>query len=261
MNRVLLSILLILSCILSYADHLSFNALSRKKPVTFKPNLNLTGTLTDSSVLTGNIALVLTNDQFNYLFLKVEYIINHDTLTDYIKTGKNYNKKIKTLIIEPNTNLIINLYLNNTEVKNVIGLNGTISFDTFPLTPFKRDHIKFDFTGSYWDKDLLPLFQFSKEDTSSYKLTLNFAFNENYCYDKLFVKIKIVNPEQGIIELDKEVTLNQGEYLKFKPVLKKLSLNEATVKKKGYYYIQIKHVMKQNKVNGIDYINFELAKE
>jgi len=236
-----------------------FKSLSKEKPVICENDIDNALTL-EEKIFTNVILSLITNKKDTILFLRLDYIIGSDTITDYVKVNKVYNDTIKQLVINPGKKLKVLVSLNNKHISETSNIKGKIEIHNHlpaPESPNYKEHI---FTGAVWKAKELPLFKFTKDDEDLYKMKFYFYLSENYLYDKLFLKFKFITPDQGIVELEKEIKISDQEFHKFTKRKVTIPINEINVGQSGYYYVQLKHQMATTLVNGIEMINYKLVK-
>lgn len=195
------------------------------------------------------------------LYIRAIYIIGEDTLTDYYHYTANYDGLVKQIPLNATEKVQIFLYLNNEEVEEVKNLTGSINLNASGIAPSNNKPSKNLFAGTIWSADDPVLFKITKTDEVKQKLKLNFAFTENFEFDKLFIRVKVISPEQGIVVLNKEISVNTSNYLEYSKNVIKTEVPEIIVMASGVYYIQITHQMANFRVNGIDNASFELVKD
>ena len=117
------------------------------------------------------------------------------------------------------------------------------------------------FTGTVWKDDQLPLFRISKADEKNQQLSIDVELTENYEFDKVFVKIKVVSPAQGILLFSKELAVNEEQHIAFRRKTVKIDFPDLHVQKNGSYYVQVFHQMVQSRVNGVESISNHLTEK
>ena len=236
-----------------------FKSLSNEKPVVCENDIDNALTL-EEKILSHVILSITTNKKDTTLFLKLDYVIGFDTITDYIKVNRTYKDTVKKLIINPGKKLKVLVSLNNKHITETSNLKGKIEIHNHVLPTQSPNYNEHVFTGTVWEAKELPLFKFTKDDEDLYKMKFYFYLSENYLYDKLFLKFKFITPDQGIVELEKEIKISDKEFHKFTKRKVTIPINEISVGQSGYYYIQLKHQMASTLVNGIEMINYKLVK-
>ncbi len=195
------------------------------------------------------------------LYLRAIYVIGKDTLTDFLHYSSNYDGLIKQVVMNSGERLEIFLYLNNDEVEEVKNLTGTINLNPGGIVPTNLKAHKNVFAGTVWNAEDPVLFKIIKTDSIQQMLRVNFAFTENFEFDRLFVRVKVISPEQGIVVLNKEIEVNTSDFLEYSKNTIKTEIQEIVVRSPGTYYLQVTHQMQNLRVNGVDNASYELVKQ
>jgi len=244
---------LILSFIWSFSMAEDFAFLSRNYPVKvgFKSE--------SKTILDVKFKLNSSKSKKRNLYIRAIYIIGNDTITDYLHYTSNFDGLLKQIPLSGGEQVECYLYLNNEETEEVKNLIGSISLipggSLQPNDKLNRNL----FPGTLWSAEDPVLFKISKQDDTQKSLRINFAFTENFEFDRLFIRLKVISPEQGIVVLNKEIEVNTSDFLEFSKNAIKTEIPEVFVKGQGTYYIQITHQMQNFRVNGIDNASFELV--
>ena len=193
------------------------------------------------------------------IYLHVRYIINEDTLNDYLYFGEGYTGMIKEFYLEAGDSVYAYLYLNNEETGKIDNLKGFFNAIAGPGLDMTSTGELCRFTGTVWKDDQLPLFRISKADEKKQQLSIDVLLSENYEFDKLFVKIKVVSPAQGILLFTKELVVNEEQNIGLRKKTVKIDFPDLEVQKIGSYYVQLFHQMGQSRVNGVESISYHLT--
>jgi hypothetical protein len=193
------------------------------------------------------------------IYLNVRYVIGKDTLNDYLYFGEGYTGMIKEIYLEQGDSVQAYIYLNNEETDKVINLNGSFTVKAGPGLDMTSTGEVCRFTGTIWKDDQLPLFRIAKADDKKQQLSIDVDLTENYEFDKLFVKIKVVSPAQGILLFSKELAVNDEQIIGFRRKTVKIDFPDLEVQKAGSYYVQVFHQMGQSRVNGVESISYHLT--
>ena len=198
------------------------------------------------------------SDSSRDIFVKVDYIIDKDTITDYYYVDENFQEKTKEIKLLKGSTLTANLYLHTQGTTKLDSIRGDFSYKFSPI----NEEVEVDglrkFTGTIWQTNEQVLFRINKQDAKKQKVEIEIKTTENYSYDQLFLKVKAVSPVDGIILLDKTLAINKSQYLDYARKLVILSLDEFKMAKEGNYYIQISQQMVAQHLNGIEGISYKL---
>lgn len=230
-----------------------FTSLSREKPVTVSyaadRNSNVSFMLSVKSLKENRLDI----------FLRVCYIIDSDTLNDYLYLDESYNGMIKEIYVHQGDSVKAFIYLNNDETVKIDNLKGSFSVKSAPGIDMHSSGDVCRFTGSVWKDDQLPLFRISKTNEQNQLLSLDIALTENFEFDKLFLKIKIISPAQGIQLYTKELVVNEEPELPYRRKTMKIDFTDLEVQKSGSYYVQVFHLMSQKRINGVESVAYRLT--
>ncbi len=248
-------VLFIFLCAISLTGNtlaLEFSTLSKYKPTQIS--------YTTANKTYVSFALKISPDKplKSDLFIRVQYEIGSDTLNDYIYTDGEYDGIIKELFLDAGESVTVSLFLNNSGMDFINDLNGSIDIEKKEDTDVSSDEGAFHFVGSVWKLDESPIFRISKTDSEQKSLVLKFSLTENYEFDVLFIRAKIISPMQGILMLNKTVEVNNEAFLPYKGKTVEVTFPDLHMDKPGSYYVQLTHEHHSRRVNGIQSISWEL---
>lgn len=248
-----IAVLFLCVFIIEATHAVSFSELSRETPV-------MVGFSADK---TSNVSFQLTlkslkENRLN-IFLNVQYIIGKDTLNDYLYLDESYEGTIKEIYLNKGDSVFAFIFLNNEETNMIKNLKGSFETQTEPGLDMSSTGEMSKFTGTVWKSDQLPLFRIAKSDEKSQMLNIDVSLTENFEFDKLYMKIKVVSPAQGILLYTKELTVNKTPELPYKRKVIKIDFPDLEMKKPGSYYVQVFHEMKNSRINGVEYISYRLT--
>lgn len=251
MKRVSAIFLFLCSALVSSA--VDFTSLVREKPLmvnyTAQKNINVSFLFNVKSVKESKLDI----------YLNVRYIIGNDTLNDYLYFGESYTGTIKDIYLEQGDSVQAYIYLNNEETGKIDNLKGSFSINAGPGADMTSTGDICRFAGTIWKDDQLPLFRIAKADEKKQQLSIDVELTGNYEFDKLFVKIKVVSPAQGILLFSKELVVNEEQNIAFRRKTVKIDFPDLEVQKAGSYYVQLFHQMGQSRVNGVESISYHLT--
>ena len=251
MKRASVVFLFLCSALVSSA--VDFTSLVREKPLmvsyTAQKNINVSFLFNVKNVKESKLDI----------YLNVRYIIGKDTLNDYLYFGESYTGTIKEVYLEQGDSVQAYIYLNNEETGKIDNLKGSFSVNAGPGVDMTTTGDICRFAGTIWKDDQLPLFRIAKPDDKKQQLSIDVELNENYEFDKLYVKIKVVSPAQGILLFSKELAVNEEQNIAFRRKTVKIDFPDLEVQKAGSYYVQLFHQMGQSRVNGVESISYHLT--
>jgi hypothetical protein len=249
--RYLVTILLFVSSFSTLA--VDFTKVSRDEPITtvypasFKCFVDISLFLDATSVYKAPV------------YLNISYIIGDDTLNDHLKINGSHNGVIKQFFLEEGERLTTIIRLQNEETNEIEGLEGSLRIVRNPDFTPTDNHGKNTFLSGVWKSDQTPLFRISVKDSIPQLFILKLYLNENFEYDKLYLKVKVISPSVGILMLEREVVINEGDTLFPSRKSMNIEFPELDVSIPGSYYFQLISNMAGNRINGIDKIEYKIA--
>ena len=192
------------------------------------------------------------------LALKVKCTINGNVFHEYVTYSIGDDERVKRILLEPGQMLKAELFLHEKGLKSLTPVTG--NFDVARQSSIKvGESVSANiFTDGLWSETQLPLFRVIKEDATAKTLQLQFNFNEQYEFDKLYWKLKVISPVDGILLFDKSVDVNKVSIVTKNPKTAKIELPDIPIQSEGTYYIQLQHNMETAFVNGVESVDYEL---
>lgn len=195
------------------------------------------------------------------LFLTVSYILGSDTLNDQIKVDGNTNQVIKQLFLDEEERLTVSVKLNNENIEQVEGIEGSLRIVRNPDFKPTDDQGKTEFLSGVWKSDQTPLFRIVNKDSVPQFFRLKMMFNEQFEYDKLYFKLKVISPIVGIQVLEKSVGIHESDERKMTNKSFEIDVKEIEMLKPGTYYFQVIPNMTASRVNGVEKVGYEIVRE
>ena len=195
------------------------------------------------------------------VFLRISYIIGTDTLNDNLTINGSHNAVIKRLFLDEGERLTAVIQLNNGETNEIDSLEGSLRIVRNPDFKPTDDQGKNTFLSGVWKSDQTPLFRIGIEDSIPQVFILKFLLNENFEFDNLYFKMKIISPSAGIVMLDKTVKVNEGTVLNPGKKSFSLDISEVDLSTPGTYYFQVMQNTSSSRINGIVKIDYEIVRE
>lgn len=249
--RLLITIILLLQAATSFG--VDFTRLSSEEPITtgypaeFKCYVDVS--------LSVNAAGVYSNP----IFLRVSYIIGADTLNDNIRVDGTIDKVVKQFFLDEGERLTAIIHLNNGETKEINGIQGSLRIVRNPDFKPTNAHGNNIFLSGVWKSDQTPLFRVSTHNSTPQAFRLKLSLNENYEFDRLYLKMKVISPSAGIIMLDKEVVVTEHSEQEMRKKTFSIAVDEVDLSAPGTYYFQVMHNMATTRINGIEKIGYEIV--
>ncbi|MFM1875328.1 MAG: hypothetical protein RL266_1065 [Bacteroidota bacterium] len=250
MRFLLLYLLLSLSVAAFAVD---FSKISREEPVstTYPSNFKC---YVDVSLF-----LDATQVTSSPVYIRMVYIIGSDTISDNIKIEGHFNGVVKQMFLDEGERLTVNMHLNNEGFEQLDGIDGSLRIVRNPDFKPTDDQGKNSFLSSVWKSDQTPLFRISVKDSVPQLFKLKVGLNENFEFNRLYLKMKVISPTAGILMLEKEVIVTERPVIEARKRNFVIDLNEIDISTPGTYYFQIMQNMHGQRINGIDSIDYELV--
>lgn len=236
----------------------TFNSLSKDIPVVFKNDIDEKLRNSENLIESNVILNINKNYKDSIVFIKIEFLLDGEILTDYYKVYNQFDDTIKKFILKSNQQLELKIYLNDKYIKKK-EVDGSIIFYNKKYIIPEPDYIQHEFTGNYWYFKNTPLLKFSKDNNKKYNLKIRFYFSESYLYDNLLLSFKTISPEEGILEWEEKILVNEDDYLSFQKKIIEVFIEKINVERQGFYYIQCKQVMWDLYLNGIIKVDYEFV--
>lgn len=253
MRLLFLSVLLI-TTIASYA--VDFAKLSRNEPVSATYQANF------KCYIDVSFFLDLSSSPATTGFVRFSYVIGQDTLNDLLQVDKSYNAVVKRIFLDEGEHLTVSAYLANAETELLDGIDGSLRLVRNPELEPSDDQGKNTFMGSIWKSDQTPLFRIVlKEGEASKKFKLTVKLNENFEYDKLLLKVKVISPVAGIVMVEKALNVNESKNVERRKRSISITFDEIQISQPGSYYFQVMQNMTGARINGVEMVSYELVSE
>ena len=207
-----------------------------------------------------DIMLDIDLDKINResLALKVKCTINGNVFYEYKVFEKGNNGSIKRILLEPGKMFKAELFLHEKGMKSLIPVSGTFDLVRQRSIQVSESVSASTFLSDLWAETQLPLFRFIKEDGIKKTLNVKFNFTDQYEYDKLHYKVKVISPVDGILLYEEVIEVNTEKYVARKPKSIEIDLTKIPVVGAGTYYLQFQHNMNSSYLNGVKSLEYEL---
>lgn len=192
------------------------------------------------------------------VYLRISYIIGEDTLNDNLKVDGSHNAVIKQFFLDEGERLTTIIRLQNGETNEIEGLEGSLRIVRNPDFAPIDDQGKNTFLSGVWKSDQTPLFRASVKDSSAQIFSLKLSLNENFEFDILYLKMKVISPSAGISMLERDVVVNEDALLVPRRKSIRIEFPELVVSVPGSYYFQVMSNMSGTRINGVDKIEYEI---
>jgi hypothetical protein len=230
-----------------------FTFISRSQPVTLVHAAEFTAYVDISLKLNTEKATGKT------LHLRLRYIIGNDTLHDNLTVKDGHSGVVKQLLMNEGERLTAQVILNNAEVDVIEGLEGSFRASTNGTVSVPSAMGQSEFLGHVWLREQNPLFRVKFEDAAPREVQLVFNLDENYEFDALHFKVKVISPEQGILFLTRSATVTEETQQQSRKRTLRLSLDGVNFSYPGSYYLQVMHTMVPDRVNGVEQVSYQVV--
>lgn len=246
-----LLLLLLLTTFCSYSK--SFRSLSSREPFEIS-SVSETEGYKDIHLLAINKSQV-----YPEIPLKVLFIINRDTLIDYLILNENIRDNIKSLYLYEGDTMQVLISVACADDLSV-KIKGNVSIKEPMITSVDRSINTCRLPGSYWDVEQPMMFRVTKRDSILDIMKFQFNFNENYSFDKFYFQVNIISPDSNFRSVEVEVQVNEGEVLKY--TRKTIStMEEFKLKVPGKYIVELVPLMGDRRINGINSLGYKLLRK
>lgn len=248
-----LIVILLLSTLPLLTNAVDFSQLSTSTPVSTTYNANF------KCYVDASFFLDLQDAPAQSVFVRATYIIGTDTLNDLVKVDQHFDGVLKRIFLDEGERLTILLRMNTDGLDRVDGIKGSLQAIRNPDIKPDPPNAGNSFENNIWRTGFTPLFRVVKEDSVPQTMQLEISFDQNYEFDRLFFKVKVISPADGILMLDKAIVVNEENYVTMRSKKVQLDLTEVDMSVPGTYYFQVMQNMAQDRVNGVQHIDHKLV--
>lgn len=251
--RILIVFVLLLQTTVSFG--VDFSKLSRSEPISTLYPANF------KCYVDVSLFLNVLDAYKGPVFLRVSYVIGNDTLNDNLEINGSFNGVIKQIFLDEGERLTAFIHLNNGETEEIDGIEGSLRIVRNPDFKPTEEQGKSTFLSGVWKSDQTPLFRVAVNDSTPKLFRLKLTIDENFEFDKLYFKMKVISPAVGILMLNKQISVNEGAALDIRKKSFKVDLEEIDLSTVGTYYFQVMPDMNAMRLNGVRKIEYEIVAE
>ena len=190
------------------------------------------------------------------LILSIDF--NGEVINDYLWVPDSFKGTLKTVFLKKGESFKASLFINSEDSMTLNNIEGNFSTKVAILTFNSADESSFLFTGDLWSDNEVPLFRLEKRDSTRQGIKFIFDINENFEYDKLYVKMKVISPTHGVMNFEKVIEVNSGEYISNNQTVFVIDLEGFNIEKQGNYYFELTQNHVSTRVNGVVSVSYEL---
>lgn len=228
----------------------SFSGLSNNTPITLNKIVD------DEGYKTIHLLAENKSEDYDSIPLKLELIINKDTLVDYIILNEVMNKTIKTFYQYEGDHVQVNLFIQNDSLIEIKKIKGNIKFDDPMILNSNRMTNTKSFIGNYWDVKQNTMFRIIKVDSIPKTTRFTIQFDQNYAYDKFYYQINVLAPDSSFDSFEGKISVNKGDTLNLTTSFIEIP-KEIVITQNGKYTVDIVPLMGVQRINGVKSIGYK----
>ncbi|QTN39614.1 hypothetical protein HZ996_10850 [Cryomorphaceae bacterium] len=180
----------------------------------------------------------------------VQYSIGRDTLFDLVTVSDTGWMLVKNFPLLADDTLCASL-LDST-------IDAEWSFRREGIEPVVQNEDFREFTGDIWYYKDVALLRIEKTRDYPEKMNIVVGLQRGFDLDRLFLKVKLIHPTEGVKEVEKEVRVADADELGKTDRLLRVYIPEWTLTEKGRYFLRISHQHYADRLNGIDFVSYEM---
>tara|TARA_B110000211_G_scaffold223749_1_gene273967 strand:+ start:2177 stop:2929 length:753 start_codon:yes stop_codon:yes gene_type:complete len=196
---------------------------------------------------------------YNEVPLKLQYIINNDTLIDYMILKEAIRGDVKTLFLLEGDSLKVLLSIIHKDSVEVKIKGNITSKEPMVLETSDSGASKY-LHGNYWDVKQPCIFRVIKRDTFPEILNFQFNFNENFNYNEFYFQVNIISPDSSFKSIESKFNMNSSPFLSFESKIQE-TIEDFKLKLSGKYIVEIVPFMNSRRINGINSVGYKVVKE
>jgi hypothetical protein len=182
-------------------------------------------------------------------------MISGDTLNEYfsLKSGKLIVKK---LWVRKGEELQLRLSYSTPDSSSTIKL----SIDDRILSEEEELPDLKSFDGDVWYERPGILFTIEKKDRVAEDLLLVVGFTSSYEYLDAYFKITLIKPDRGKLAFFPSMPVEWDQRIEDGVWIGRVRIGEKVLKDRGTYYFQIEPNVDATRLNGVDFISYEIIR-
>lgn len=229
-----------------------FNSLSSNQGVTVIYNAR------ENSHVDIHLGMIAEKAKRKTVSIKMLLSIGEGICTEYRTVESLYAGVVKQVFLNEGDQLKVELFLHEQGMDELLGLEGDLSLERNTELKIDEEFSNSRFFGDIWSDRQLPLFRVSKDSAGKEMLSLTFNFTDQFEYDKLFFRLKVISPVDGILLYEKEVPVLSGDGERRARSVE-MEFEDVPIEEPGSYYYQVSHRMLNTHINGISGVKFNLS--
>lgn len=195
-----------------------------------------------------NLSINLQKSDFKNVVVKVFYLWDKDTITEYFPINAFSAKTLKYIYVEKGKKLQVGLQVVGNGFLDKI--SGDIDIKSSDVNDIK-DNNEIIFAGGYANNYTDGyIFKVVVDELKSNKMMFDFITNENFNEDKLHLQISYTMPNGTFGTEKKSLDVNSGSFLTFEKKKHTLSFSNF-IKQTGTYTFKIEFLNNTAILNGV----------
>ena len=205
-----------------------------------------------------NLILQIENKDYQKLPLIIQYRVNDSEFRDFMDVEAVKRGLIKSIQLKEGDYFEAAILINAEDSVSVDQIRGSLTLTVGMKSFASADNKQYDFTGDLWRMKESPLFRVVKKDADAQKIKFTITTTDSYSSDKLFVRVKVIHPADGMKKISKTIIITDEEFLPVKGNSYEFVLDGVSLNAAGNYYFEIKHQHTTEWINGVGSVSYQL---
>ena len=191
--------------------------------------------------------------------LKLQFIINNDTLTDYSLLTEAIRGDVKTVFLLEGDSLKVLLTIacdDSVEIK----IKGNLTTKEPMIIGSGNSGVSKNLHGNYWDVKQPCIFRIVKRDSIPEILNFQFSFNKNFKFDQFYFQVNIISSDSSFKSIECKLKMNSTHFLPFESKTIE-TIEDFELIKPGKYIVEIVPFMNKRRINGINSLGYKVVRE
>ena len=191
--------------------------------------------------------------------LKLQFIINNDTLTDYSVLREAIRGDVKTVFLLEGDSLRVLLSVACEDAVE-IKIKGNLTIKEPMMIGNGDSGVSKDLHGDYWDVKQPCIFRVVKRDSILEILNFQLSFNKNFRFDQFYFQVNIISPDSSFRSVQCKLKINSTQFLSFESKTIK-TIEDFELIKPGKYIIEIVPFVNKRRINGINSVGYKVVRK
>ena len=243
--------------LLAFISTLSLSAKSFRKLSSFDA-VKESYTSTSKVKIDVNLILQIENKDYQNLPLIIQYKVNDTEFKDFMDVEAVKRGLIKSIKLKEGDFFEAAILINAEDSVSVDQVRGSLTLTEGMKSFASADNKQYEFTGDLWRMKEAPLFRVVKKDSEEQKIKFTVTTTDSYSNDKLFVRIKVIDPVDGMKKISKTIIITDEEFLPVQGNSYEFVLDDVSLNAAGNYYFEMKHQHNAEWINGVSSVSYQL---